>query len=113
MIYDLKELNQDVNLIHEYGNPPSDVDKAKIRAMLAIAERLEALVEAQKPRWVEFEGLDGQSLYVDANAVVGVSNCNGLDDSVGTDIFVRDGSGDGFGVKATPPEVLSKLRGEG
>lgn len=48
MMYDLNELNQDNNLIKtECGSPRSDADVLKVRALLAIAERLEALVDIQ------------------------------------------------------------------
>ena len=50
MIYNLKKL-KDRNLrATEYGNPTSDFAVIRSEILLAIAERLEALVEAQKPR---------------------------------------------------------------
>lgn len=47
MIYDLNKLNDETFGLREFGNPASEVDALKIRAILSIAERIEALVDIQ------------------------------------------------------------------
>lgn len=110
MIYDLKKLNDESYDVREFGNPASDVDILQIRALLAIAERLEALVEAQKPRWVEFTNYYKElPVTVNPNRVVLVGNSND-DDSI---YITFDGDEGGYvRVKGTLAEVMDKLRGD-
>ena len=105
MIYDLSAL---FRTIPEAGLPNS-VQRHQSACLLAIAERLEALVEAQKPRWVEFEGgLEGGTVVINANA------CCGVDSHEKGDGYweIETTSGSYYIVKCTLAEVMAKLRGE-
>lgn len=104
MIYDLKEL-KDRNLrATEYGSPTSDFAVIRSEILLAIAERLEALVEAQKPRWVYLYDLDNDPVIVDISAPIAVRVRK-----TGGEILVVV---NGYTVKGTLAEVMDKLRGD-
>lgn len=99
--YDLKKLIAD--------NEHTDVESAyremlNTQALLAIAERLEALVEAQKPRWVEFGEATGDGIVIiDANCITGIDDFGGY--------VAIDTSNATYDVKGTLAEVMAKIRG--
>ena len=111
MIYDLKELAKEF----DEAIDQADAVRTSGRAVLAIAERLEALVEASKPRWVEFEWFSktpiGGKFVIDANQVEGLSEVYSAGVFSHCEISLKsDGA---HYVKGTLAEVMAKLRGEG
>lgn len=105
MIYTIEEIRK--QLARTAGSP---IEAVKAEALLAIAERLEALVEARKPRWVEFTNYYKElPVTVNPNRVVLVGNSND-DDSI---YITFDGDEGGYvRVKGTLAEVMDKLRGD-
>lgn len=86
------------------------------RALLAIAERLEALVEVKKPRWVVFEWYtesatpDGK-FAINANDVREVSEVVSGGTITHCEITLKSEDILHY-VKGTLAEVMAKLRGE-
>lgn len=109
MIYDLKELNDDM------GNDEYSVAKLQVHALLAIAERLEALVEAQKPRLVYLEPYEeGEGIIVNPAFVIDVcwrkwdgGACAGI-----VTASMNHERDEHIRVKGTLVEVLARLRGD-
>lgn len=111
MIYNLKELAKEFNEAIDQA----DAVRTSGRALLAIAERLEALVEAQKPRWVEFEWFTESStsegrFAINANDINGVSEVLSGGVITHCEIFMKTDDILHY-VKGTLAEVLAKLRG--
>ena len=110
MIYDLSAL---FRTIPEAGLPNS-VQRHQAACLLAIAERLEALVDASKPRWVEFEWFSktpiGGKFVIDANQVEGLSEI--YSNGVFSHCEISLKSDGAHYVKGTLAEVIAKLRGD-
>lgn len=101
MIYDLKVLSKLAEHIQAHV---SDREGFMAMTNLAIAERLEELVEAQKPRWVYLYDLDNDPVIVDISVPIAVRVRK-----TGGEILVVV---NGYTVKGTLAEVMDKLRGE-
>lgn len=108
-IYDLKELDK-------LG--PAHLPAAQFAALIAIAERLEGLAEAQKPRFVEFATASGGNAFVNPSCVCDVVEFNEsyLNDNprfLGSVLLTTTGTAESvYAIKGTLPEVLAKLRGD-
>lgn len=107
MIYDLSELAKEF----DEAIDQADAVRTSGRALLAIAERLEALVEAQKPRWVEFETKHGSLEQCNLAHIVRITNFNCNDGEI--KLISSDMKSDEvLIVKGTLAEVMAKLKGE-
>lgn len=109
MMLDLKKLNDESYDVREFGNPASDVDILQIRSLLAIAERIEALVEAQKPTLVELETVSGNLCYINPQFISDVCIINANYTNAGM-VLVSTSTDSQITVKGTLAEVVAKLR---
>lgn len=104
MIYDLNYVETQVH----GASGESEDRRATNLCLLAIAERLELLAEAQKPRWVEFTFGNNHKFSVDANEVNGV--CEAITEGVPIGVEItRQGVIDR--TSESYAEVMAKLRG--
>lgn len=116
MIYDLKELREQLkSVMPQYvGNDEKMktlVECFGFDALLAIAERLEALVEVKKPGLVELETASGSLCYINPQFVSDVCIINANYTNAGM-VLVSTNTDSQFTVKGTLAEVMAKLRGE-
>lgn len=116
MIYDLVELTNEFTQAIDQA----DAVRTSGRALLAIAERLDALREVQKPRFVEFETGSNGLAFINPQYVIDVAEFNenwlkNHKDHVGCVAVTTtaiDTDEAAYSVKGTLAEVMAKLRGD-
>jgi len=110
MIYDLKLIGKfALEELHKLsGDQQCKQRELQNHLLLAIAERLEALVEESKPRWVQFERYwNDDAVIIDAKRSPVIRVRHPKKDETLSVVVVN-----GQDVKGTLAEVIAKLRGD-